>query len=99
MLQVTLYQELSHLTTRCSKEDYSPTQTPTDTDWESTTSKSQSTVLIELELLITKETTWPITETPEATLTTSQIHMVDQRKIDLMPGPLSTSTPGLEDTL
>lgn len=72
-LQLTLFQELKLPTTKCSKEDFSLTQMPTDIDSVETILKFQSTAHTELNSTMDKEMgSLPSMETEEVPLTTSQ---------------------------
>ena len=98
-LHLTSFQALSHPTIRCSKEDYSLTQTLTDIDSERTTSKSQLTAHTELEFILTSEMDPPpSTETKVEVQTMSQTLWEDQSRTPVMPGPRRTPPDRLEDT-
>lgn len=80
--QATWFQVLSHPTIRCSKEDFSHTQTLTGIDLVRTTSKFQLIAHTEPELPHISEMVQPLLmEITEELSTTSQTPREDQRKI------------------
>jgi len=96
--QAILFQELSHLLTRCFKEDFSLIQILKDTDSDKTINKFQLTAHTELELPTTREMEpLLLTETKEELSTTNQTQEEDQRKIDPTPRPKELSPELLED--
>jgi len=85
-LQAILFQELSHLLIRCSKEDFSPIQILTDIDLDKTINKFQLIAHTEQELPTTKEMVpLLLTETKVELSTTSQTLKEDQSKIQPTP--------------